>query len=253
MARQDPALLAALATSGALFLTLLLAPSAPWRIPLALLGGIWAPGYALLAVAYPRGRLVALERHALAAAAGLCLLPVLTLVASETVRLTSARVAGVGLVLTLALAAIALRKPTTPTEPVVRGALPSTRVTVAMCALALLLAAVVEARSLSSATEEPASLAMTSDAGGPLELQVAQGAPAAVLVSPRAGARAVTDTLSVTWDGVALDARDVSLSPGEAASIVVPLPTDAVGAHALVATWAGRETHATFQVVAPDA
>lgn len=274
--RRDLPLLVAFLLSGALAATIVLLPAAAWRIPLALLGGIWAPGYALLCLAYPRGALSQLERHALAACAGLCLLPLLTLLSSESVGLTQARVALVAAAFTGVAALGALlrtrrlsKAPPSPSgagvglpspasapqspasapqaEPLVRTRLPSTRATLALCLGALLVAAGVEATSHVTARPAPPSLALTA-AGGPLDLDLEPGEQVAVIVEARAGASAAMGELVVTWDGAPIANATMDLAARAAQTLEVPIPTDTRGDHALVVTWLGLQTHATFRV-----
>ena len=238
----------AVVASLALAATLWLAPAAPWRAPLALFGGVWAPGFALLAALYPPGRLTRLERHALAIAAGICLLPLLVLLTSETVGLRAAQLATLGSIFTGALALVARRHAPAP-EPATRSAIPSTPVTLAICAIALVAAAGAVALGARDAPPVPASLAL-SGPDGPLALRPALGEDVRVLVEARAGDAPAAGTLLVRLDGTVVVERALSLAPHEAARVEVSVPTDARGPTQLVATWLDRETHATFHVEA---
>lgn len=248
--RRDPILLLAVALCASLLATIALVPQALWRTPLALLGGLWAPGYALLGAAYPRGGLSRLERHALAACAGLCLLPLLALLASETIGLTSMRTGMVALGATVAFSLVgwAREARTQPeVEPLTRSRLPSTRVTVALCTGALVLAAAVEATSTITARDAPGSLALHS-ADGPLDLALTQHETVVVFATARAGATPAEGELEVLWNGEARSSELLHLAAGQTRTIEITIHTDVRGSHDLVVRWRGLETDATFVV-----
>lgn len=253
-----------MAASGALLLTILLAPDAPWRMPLAVLGGVWAPGYALLAAFHPFDRegLTELERHALGFSLGLLAAPVVGLGVSLAGGFDAAGVAATLAGLTLASGAVGLLRaqgaaPWVLTEP------PGTRATLAICAATLVVAAALWTASLPGAAREaPTSLGLVGPDGtaASLPLVVDVGAEAVFLVEARAGHRAASGTLTVTWgpaeggEPVVLLGEARAMAAGEGASWTVTVPTGQAGTFALRAQWDGgdegaRETHAWVRVL----
>lgn len=249
MRRLDPGLVTALAASLALAATLFFVPDAPWRAPLAILAGVWAPGYAIVALAYRRGRLTALERHALAAGIGLVVLPLLGLAASALVGFRPTSLAGAALVVTLGVgAAAAMRAPIAP-EPIARSPAPSRRATAAIAIGALLVATAVLLPTLVARPSVPHSLALTDAAGMPLDLRHASGATIAIRIEATAGTEAISDTLRVTWGDATILERQLTLEAGTS-ELIDLAPTLDARERVLNATWAGREVHATFAVEA---
>lgn len=201
------------------------------QVALAALGGLWAPGYAAVAVAYPRGRLVALERHALAFAAGILLLPVVGLLASELLGFRAAAIAGVLFALTSVLAATALRRRAHAPEAAARSAMPGTRATLAIAGACLVASAAIVAWSW---RPEPV----------PSSLAIVSSDPPTLVFEATAGARPVAGSLVVTWDGAPILSRDLALDAGATERILVPAPSDAEGAHTIEARWDGRVVRA---------
>lgn len=263
--RLWPAVALAVAASVALLLTVLLAPEAPWRLPVAVLGGVWAPGYALLAAFHPfhREGMTELERHALGFAFGLLAAPVVGLGVSLAAGFDAARVAGALAGLTLAGGVVGLLRargdaPWTLSEP------PGTRTTLAVCAATLVAASALWALPFpGTASGAPASLALVGRDGttASLPLVVDVGAEGGFLVEARAGDRAASGTLVVTWapaeggEALVLLLSERALPAGQGASWPVAVPTAEPGTFALRARWSGvgdegpRETHAWVRVV----
>ena len=242
--RRDPLLLLAVLCALVLALVDAFLPPFRGRMPVAVVGGVWAPGYALVALAWPRGRLVGLERHALAVAAGFLALPLVGLLAGETVGLS--RAPWLVLAVTGACAAAAWRG-SGGAEAAARSPVPSTRVTLGVSGAALLASGLLLVPALAQ-DPVPASLAMGNADGGPFPLRLRVGDDARVLVEARAGTEPAAGDLVVRWNGQVLLQERMALAAGAGARVTVPLPTDAPGVHAFTATWAGRETHAQVDV-----
>ena len=265
LARPWHGVAAALAANGALLLTLLLAPEAPWRLPVAVLGGVWAPGYALLCAVHPfhREGMTELERHALGFASGLLAAPVVGLGVSLAGGFEAMPVAAALGALTFGGGAVGLLR--AEGDPAwMRGEPPGTRATLAICAATLVAAAALWAVPTPGAAQEaPLGLALVGPDGTtaslPLSLEVDELGAARVDVA--AGDRPAEGVLRVAWapaEGgpeVALLEKALSLPEGGRASAAVAVPTSEPGTYVLRATWEGaqtRETHAWIRVVAPE-
>lgn len=245
-ARRDPFLLLASGAALALLVTVTLLPGAPWRMPLAVLGGLWAPGYALVALVWRPGALSKLERHALAAAAGLLLAPVVALATSEAVGFGPTQVASALALVTLAGTLLARRDETA--EPATASLVPSTRVTLGASGAALVFAAILVAPSF-AASSLPHSLALTAPDGGQATLRWTEGSPPTWRILASGGDEAVEAPLTIRWDNVTLFTRALRLGAGEAESFEVRPPADAApGNHTLAARWAGRDVHAYVHI-----
>jgi hypothetical protein len=255
--RRDATLAAAIGTSLALFVTLLLFPAAPWRAALGRVGGVWAPGYALVAAAYPRPRLARLERHALAGAGGLLMAPLVGLATSEIAGFRPTNVSAALLLTTVALATVgAWRGRDAAAEKCARAAVPGTRATLMTCGLAIGLAAVVALPAWFAATSVPSSLALTDMAGNAiLPAQFAKDEPFALAIHLGAGTEPRAGRLIVAWDDdtltpLTLHQEDIVLASGTTHTISVNVPTERPGDHLLRVLWEGegREVHARIRV-----
>jgi len=187
---------------------------------------VWAPGYVLLLAIHPRGRLSALERHAMALALGLVLLPLVGLLASVTVGFTWVGVAAWLVVLVVAAGAVAAaRRGTAVREAASHSLVPSTRVTLALTLAALAVAGAVWAWPGASQRTPPA-LWLEDGAGQALALpsNVTSGAPIRVVVLVASGDAPLDGTLTVSWDGNATT-HAVRLSPDQRASWTLDLGT----------------------------
>lgn len=241
-ARRDPFLVLASGAALALLATVAVVPGAPWRLPLAVVGGLWAPGYAIVALVWRPGALTRLERHALAAGAGLLLAPVVALATSEMIGFGPVQVAAALAVVVLVGTLLARR--IEAHEPPVASRMPSTRTTLAASGVALVFAAILVSTSFATAPVLHA-LALTSTDGSPAPTRWEPGAPPTLRLVAMAGEESIGAPLIVTWDNATLLSRDVRLAPGESTPFDLALPGDAApGNHTLRATWAGREVHA---------
>jgi hypothetical protein len=229
-------LAAAVAAGLALAATLLLFPQAPWRLPLALAGGLWAPGDALACALWPRGRLSALERHALAVGLGLLLAPLAGLLASALAGFRPSTVGGTLAVLTCAAAAVALHRRGDAPEAASWSSPPSRRATLATGGAALCVAALVAVPAWVPAEALPSSLALEGD----IPRTVIRNATLEVALVARAGDAPVDAPLVVTWNGEVLWTRNVSLAPHAEARLPLPVAPDGAGAHVREAAWGGR-------------
>lgn len=253
---RDAALATAAGASVALAATLLVAPWGPWLAPVGLLGGIWAPGYAILRVVYPRGRLSLLERNALAAAVGLLLLPV-AVVSLSLARRFSPRTLGILLLaVTLAFCLLALlrydrRGWDEDEEKPARAPLPDTRTTLLLSGVAIVAAMLLLAPTFLGAVPEPPALAVTMDGGAPLPLQAPVGEVIKARLVVMAGDAPAQGHLVATWGNVTLADMPIDLRPGDVLDLPLDLPVESRGAHVLQAHWdgPGREVHATIQGV----
>lgn len=249
----DPLLVVAGAASLALAAATAHLPPFPGRLALAVLGGVWAPGYALVALIARRGRLAGLERHALASAAGLLLLPLAGLVASETIGFGAAQVASLLAGLTLLLALLAAYRGGT-SEAAVRAPLPDTRATLAIAGGALALAALVLAPSFLEPTL-PSAFAMTTPGGGEVPVRWQAGEAPTYTFQAMAGSAPVEGVLVVTWTPVpdgevrTLLEAPLALAAGEGAARDVAPPANETGTFRLAARWDGHEVRVLAHVL----
>ncbi|MEA3191187.1 MAG: hypothetical protein QOD77_1769 [Thermoplasmata archaeon] len=241
----------AAAACAPLFLLFPLEP--PWSWAFVALGAVWAPGYALLDMAYPRGRCVGLERHALAAGLGLLLLPVLALATSATLGFHRwSLVLAIMVVVAVAAIVAAARKGRLGAEPAGFAVAPSTRSTLALCGATFLLAGVV-AWWPQPGAELPAALWLEGPDGQALVLPavVAVNATVPVTVLLASGDAALEGTLRLAWDGHG-EATAIRLAPHGRHAVAFVVPTDAPGLHAfdarLEAAGMAREVHFVLQV-----
>jgi hypothetical protein len=219
-------------------------------LPLAL-AALLLPGHAIVAAVWPRGRLTGLERNALAFAAGLLVLPIAGLIASETMGFRILSVSLVLLIVTLAAGLVAWRRHRAGRrEWAARSAVPSTKWTLAIVGGALLVSGgLTLAGPLAAPYVAPASLALTaSDGSAALPRTLERGANVSVVLEARAGDASSSAPLIVSWDDQPLFEAALDLGPQEARRIDVRLPTDDVGPHRFVATWGEREVHMLVQV-----
>lgn len=224
----------ATAVAAALLGTVLFVPGAPWRLPLAVAGGVWAPGYAVLSAVRPRG-LGGLERNALAAGLGLALVPVLGLAASLAGGFDAVAVAALVLAVVALGAGIgAARSRGCEPAPLVHARLPGTAATLAIVSAALLGAGSLWSAPVDEAAPAPASLSVRD---APFLIS----APTPVTLTLEGDA---TRRLVVTVDDAVL--LDGPAAPGE---VVVMLPAP-VGEHRFAAAWAGVEIHFRYEVKA---
>lgn len=245
-ARRDPFLLLASGAAVALLATVALVPNALWRMPLAVFGGLWAPGYALVSLVWRHGALSRLERHALAAGAGLLLAPVVALATSELVGFGAVRVAGALAALTIVAAWLAPR--VDAREPPAVSPVPSTRVTLAASVSSLALAGIILSTSFAT-TPELHSLALTAPDGSPATLRWDAGAPPPLRLTAVGGDEPVEAPLLARWDDATVIERPVRVQAGGTAIVDFAPPADAaLGNHTFRATWAGRQVHAAVFV-----
>ncbi|HLE98110.1 MAG TPA: DUF1616 domain-containing protein [Candidatus Thermoplasmatota archaeon] len=253
-----PADIAPAACAAALLATVLVAPDAPWRVPLAVLGGVWAPGWGLVALVWPArdARLSALERHALAFGLGLVIAPVAALV----VGTRPGALAGAATL----LAAVGLVRERGPphARPIALGSdrahgpapaswstPPSTRATLAIAVAALLAAAALWAAPLLAPDPTPGvALALTGPDGSAATLprSAVVGEPVRVAVEVHARA-AESGRLVVVAGATTLFDEDV-FAP---ARFELAVPTLEPGRMSLKAAWSGattREVHAWLVV-----
>lgn len=243
----------ALAFAGLAPLVLFLPLEPPWSWPLVALGAIWAPGYALLDAIYPRGRCVALERHAMAAGLGLLLLPVFALAASALLGFQRASLVLTILAVVAAAATVAaIRKGNAGREAAGFATAPSRRATAALCGAALLLAGIVTWWPQPD-RQVPAALWLEGPDGRALALPaaVAPNSTVHVTVLLAAGDAALDGTIRLAWDDRG-EATPVRLAPQGRHAVVFVVPTDAVGVHAfsarLDAPGITREVHFVLRV-----
>lgn len=217
-------------------LSLLFPIGPPWSWGCVVLGSIWAPGYALLAAVYPRGRCVGLERHALATGLGLVLLPVLALVTSAVLgfhRESLVLVLVVFVALGVLVALVHGRN--VASEDAGYSRVPSTRVTLALCGVTFLLAGIIHWWP-DPTSEVPAALWLEDHDGQALVLPatVARNTTLAVQVVLAAGHSPLEGTLWITWDGEG-QASSIRLDPREHHTSTFQIPTEALGLHAFSA------------------
>lgn len=243
--------------------TLRLAPAAPWRVPLALVGGLWAPGYALLAAVHPVAPegLRGWERHALGFGIGLLAAPLVGLLASLLLTFDETTAGALLCAVTLAGAAVGLLR-SGPAPRFAHSPPPGTLPTLAICAAtSLVVAALWLAPVPGAGGDAPAALGLLGPDGTPssLPLRVERGADALALVEVAAGARAEDGLLRVTWgraeggpEAVLVD-EALALRAGETARRELAMPTSEPGFFRLAVAWEGPRplrAHAWVEVVA---
>jgi hypothetical protein len=243
----------ALAAAAGAPLLLLVPLGPPWSWAAVALGAIWAPGYALLEVIYPRGQCAALERHALASGLGLIVLPVLAVATSATLSFHRWSLVLAILVLVAASAVLAAaRRQRRAIEPAGFAQAPGTRATLALCGAALLVAGIVTWWPQPRA-ESPAGLWLEGPEGQALALPAAVPANATVPVTVllAAGDAALDGTLRLTWDGAG-NATAVRLEPHGRRATPFTAPTQVAGVHSFQARFEAsgvvREAHFVLQV-----
>ncbi|GEM_PF-4521179 len=230
------------------------APQTRLQLPLALAALLWAPGDALLSLAY-RGRALApQERFALSCALGLALAPVLGLVVSLAWSLTALHVAlaiavEVG---ALTAAAFAWTPPATRDAPGLRA--PSTPATFAIAGVALVVSGALFAWD-ARPPEAPAALAIADESGNVsgLPTVLAPGDAPTFQVDLSAGGAARSgpvDAQLVAPNGTStpLMHEEAPLAAGRSLAFPLPLPPLSEGDHEIVVTWQGREVHLWLHV-----
>ncbi|MEA3204026.1 MAG: hypothetical protein QOI63_1706 [Thermoplasmata archaeon] len=251
MLRAPGRLLAAPLAPLALLVMVWAAPASVLRVPLAIAAIVWAPGYAALAALHPLGSptMAPLERTALALGLGLAAVPLVGLALSVAWSLTALHVALAYVALTAALGALAVargrRAPSTLGIPSPVPAAPSTRATLAICAAALVVSAVLFAVPLLTKAPASAALSLVDARGGlgNLTRDVRPGAPLAFLLQLDAGAAPQAGRLVAVLEGdgpggasVLLD-QPARLAAGQHATVPLAVPGLAPGSYDLVVRW----------------
>lgn len=242
-------LLVPTAVALALVALLVVAPSSPLRVPLALAAALWAPGDAMLGLRYRGRALNGVERFALACALGLATAPILGLVVSIVSSLTAMHLALGVLTEVLALTVAAFLRAPPPAIPAPPMPVPSTRATFAIAGAALAVSAGLFLWDMRP-VETPASLAIADASGNvsALPATLSPGAAPTFDLTLSAGGAARNGTLLVTLDNGTLLRQAMPLEASRTRDVAIPLPPLATGDHELVARWAGREVHLWLHV-----